>query len=100
MARLVWQTIDEPSTENRIMDCRITLGAKETFEKLLNSAYHAGEKVNLLVDDNGLTRAEGFIQQMKKSDTSLVIELDNGMILPVGKIVAVNGIFLPAYGEC
>jgi hypothetical protein len=82
------------------MDCRVTLRVNETFDELLKACYHSKAKVHLLVDDNGITRAEGFIVKMEYTIPGGYIELDNEIKIPVKKIVAVNGTFLPEFGEC
>jgi hypothetical protein len=52
------------------------------------------------VDDNGITRAEGFIVKMEYTIPGGYIELDNEIKIPVKKVLAVNGTFLPEFGEC
>jgi hypothetical protein len=82
------------------MDCRITLRVDETFDELLKACYHSKAKVHLLVDDNGITRMEGFIVNMEYSVPDGYIEMDSGIKIPVKKVLAVNGTFLPEFGEC
>ena len=83
------------------MDCRVTLNENETFLELLKACFHLKEKVHLLVDNDGITREEGFIVNMNDSHVSSeYIEIDNGTEIPVKKIIAVNGIFLPEFGGC
>jgi hypothetical protein len=83
------------------MDCRVTLNQNETFLELLKAYFHSKEKVHLLVDNDGITREEGFIVNVNDSQVSSEhIEMDNGIEIPVKKIIAVNGVFLPEFGEC
>jgi hypothetical protein len=83
------------------MDCRVTLNVNETFFDLLKTFYHSKERVYLLVDDDGITRVEGFIRKMDENSVPPdYIEMDNGIKIPVKNIVAINGIFLPEFGEC
>lgn len=83
------------------MDCRVTLNENETFLEFLKAYYHSKEKVHLLVDDEGITREEGFIMNMDDGNiSSEYIEMDSGIKIPVKKIVAVNGVFLSQFGEC
>jgi hypothetical protein len=83
------------------VDCRVTLNENETFLELLKVYYHSKEKVHLLVDDEGITREEGFIMNMDDGNiSSEYIEMDSGIKIPVKKIVAVNGVFLSQFGEC
>jgi hypothetical protein len=83
------------------MDCRITLNENETFLELLKVFCQSKEKVHLLVDSDGITREEGFIVNINDSGpSSKHIKMDNGLEIPVKKIIAVNGVFLPEFGEC
>lgn len=82
------------------MDYRLTLNTAETFLNLLKTSFQSGEKVNLLVDDNGLSRHEGFIKSINTSNPETTIEMQDGKLIFLKKIAAVNGIFLPEYGEC
>lgn len=79
------------------MDCRDTLSVNETFVELLTRLWRSNEKVHLLVDDNGIGRREEGIKNIDMK--SEVIQLNDGMI-ELKKIVAVNGVFLPEFGEC
>lgn len=81
------------------MDCRATLDAGETFLELLNASYKHGEKVHLLIDEQGISRLEGIIKIITNA-TIPIIEFEGGQVISLDKIVAVNGIFRPEYGEC
>jgi hypothetical protein len=96
-----WQALCSYYLKDRNMDCRVTLNENEAFLELLEAYYHSKEKVHLLVDNDGITREEGFIMNMDDSSAlSEFIEMDSGIKIPVKKIVAVNGVFLPQFGEC
>ena len=82
------------------MDCRLTLNAGETFLELLNASYDSGQKVSLLIDDGGMTRMEGIIKTISTAVSTPVVELAGGEEISLDKIVAVNGVFRPEYGEC
>lgn len=82
------------------MDCRKTLNIHETFEEILSAAHESGVKVDLLVDDNGLTRTDGFIRKIEKDEYGIVIMLDNNMRISLSKLIAVNGIFTQDFTEC
>lgn len=82
------------------MDTRKTLSENETFLKLIQDIFNARGKVSLLVDDNGITRAEGFINEIHTDEEPPYIELDNALKIAVKTIIAVNGTFLPDYSEC
>jgi len=82
------------------MDARTTLNVKETFIEILKDSHRSDTRVYLLVDDDGLVRAEGFIDVIDTESSDPFIELDNRLKVPLQKIVAVNGLFLPEYAEC
>lgn len=82
------------------MDSRITLNVNETFLETLETSFQQKEKVRLLIDNNGMTRTEGFINAIHKNASGISIEMDNGSRIDLKTIIAVNGIFRPEYGEC
>ena len=81
------------------MDFRITLNTTETFLEMLQTAFQEKQKVNLLIDDNGVTRKEGLISAIHGTSPAF-IELGDGSKIDLATIIAVNGIFRPEYGEC
>jgi hypothetical protein len=82
------------------MDARQTIEINESFSEMLQSLYKSGNKVYLLVDDNGITRAEGFIKTFNTTTDKPSIELDNGIKVTIETIIAVNGVFRADYSEC
>jgi len=82
------------------MDCRQTLNTNETFLEILETCLLQEEKVNLLVDENGVSKAAGKIKVIQKTTAAIFIELDTGRKIELKNIVAVNGVFRPEYGEC
>jgi hypothetical protein len=82
------------------MDCRVTLSNNDSFLSLLEHAYSSGERVNVLFDEKGMTRAEGLIKMIHTDNSNPFIEIENGFKILVKDIIAVNGIFLSEYGEC
>lgn len=82
------------------MDCRSTLGPGDNFTTILRDCADNAKKTALLIDENGLTRAEGFIQLIELDTADPYIELDNGKRISCSRIVAVNGIFLDDYSQC
>lgn len=82
------------------MDCRLTLERGNNFIAILRNCADTGKKVALLVDENGLDRAEGFIKSMKTDTDHPYIEMENGRQIKCSTIVAVNGVFLDNYSEC
>jgi hypothetical protein len=82
------------------MDCRITLRENETFVEMLSHCHQAHEKVAMLLDVDGLSRAEGFIQNIDPNGPSPTIEMEDGQKIEIATISAVNGIFASGYSEC
>ena len=82
------------------MDCRVTVNKNEDFLKMLHDSLSSGGKVYLLLDERGISRAEGFIQSIHSEVPDEYVELENNFRISLKTIIAVNGIFLPEYGEC
>lgn len=82
------------------MESRMTLRKNQTFSDILSLHKEQGDKVALLIDNNGLSRAEGKIKTMRNDVAQPYIELDNDQHIDIDTIVAVNGIFADPYSEC
>lgn len=82
------------------MDNRITLKVNESFLEILQFCFQKGEKVSLLIDENGVERKEGFINAVDEEDSDTSIVLNDESKIELKNIVAVNGVFRPEYGEC
>ena len=82
------------------MDARGTLKVNETFAEILRTCFATGEKVSMIIDDAGLSRIEDTIKELQLESASPHVELQNGSKIDLKNIVAVNGIFSPAYSEC
>jgi len=82
------------------MDIRNTLSVGEDFLPILTDCQERKVKVEMIVDRNGLERAEGFLKNICPHSPDPFIELEHGMIVQLTAIVAVNGLFLPSYSEC
>ena len=80
------------------MDKRSTLITGQTFLKLLQQLQE--EKASMLLDCNGLIRAEGIINYIILNDAQPHLELRSGLKIDLSTIVAVNGTFSPGYSEC
>jgi len=78
------------------MDCRDTISKEQTFLKMLREEHASGNKINLLADSGGLTRVEGHILAVRDNE----LELEGGTVVPISKIVAVNGVFSSDFSEC
>ena len=82
------------------MDCRVTTSKETGFLQLLQAAYDSKNKVNLLIDSDGLTRIEGVITCLESENDQMIIALENGQRIPLMQLVAVNGIFSSDFSEC
>ncbi len=82
------------------MDSRITLGNGESFLDTLIHAQANNEMINLIIDAGGLERIAGKVQSLKNSAGKVIATMDDGRKILLEQIVALNGIFLPDYGEC
>jgi len=82
------------------MDSRNTLKCNATFIDILSNCMEAKTKVAMLLDNNGLIRAEGFIKSMEINIAQPYIEMQGGLKIVLGTITAVNGIFVASYSEC
>ena len=67
---------------------------------MLSNCMEAKTKVAMLLDNNGLIRAEGFIKSMEINIAQPYIEMQGGLKIVLGTITAVNGIFVASYSEC
>lgn len=82
------------------MDNRTTLKTGQSFLDLLLQLQKDNTKAAMLLDWNGLIRAEGIISEISMNDTQLYLKLQSGLKINLSTIVAVNGIFLSDYSEC
>ena len=82
------------------MDCRDTLGSGDSFNTILRNCANTSQKVAMVLDVDGLTRAEGFIQAVELDTANPYIALNDGRRISCNSIVAINGIFLDQYSQC
>ncbi|HRG51742.1 MAG TPA: hypothetical protein PLL00_02825 [Bacteroidia bacterium] len=82
------------------MDNRTTLKTGQTFLDLLLQLQKVNTKAAMLLDCNGLVRAEGIISEVVMNDSVPYLKLQSGLKINLSTIVAVNGIFLSDYSEC
>lgn len=82
------------------MDLRTTLSVNETFMEMLTDYKNRGAKAEMILDINGLERAEGVIQQIYPDEPKPYIELQDGKKIVEKTIVALNGIFRLEYSGC
>lgn len=67
---------------------------------MLSNCMEAKTKVAMLLDNNGLIRAEGLIKSMEINAAQPYIEMQGGLKIVLDTITAVNGIFVASYSEC
>ncbi|RPE05810.1 hypothetical protein EGT74_25955 [Chitinophaga lutea] len=85
------------------MDTRQTLPPKGSFQNLLEDIFRNNQEAGILYEDNGVTRANGFIKSLYEKDGKHWVQLDakEGMIdIPIDTLYAVNGTFTSDYSEC
>lgn len=81
-------------------DSRETLPNNGSFYELVMTLFRKKEKAALLYDDNGVTRANGFITDVFEKDGKQWMRLDNNLEIEIGKLYALNGLFDSDYSEC
>jgi hypothetical protein len=83
------------------MDLRTTLSVNESFMEMLTDCKNRGAKAEMILDINGLERAEGVIKEIYADDPNPYIELQDGRTIVEKTIIAaLNGIFRPEYAGC
>jgi len=82
------------------MDKRSTLIKGESFLELLKQLQKDKLKTAMLLDCNGLIRAEGIISHIVQDDKQPYLQLQSGLKIALVTVVAVNGVFSPDYSEC
>ncbi|WP_031530895.1 hypothetical protein [Dyadobacter crusticola] len=82
------------------MDLRTTLSVNESFMEMLTDIKNRGAKAEMILDINGLERAEGVIQEIHADDPNPYIVLRDGTKIVEKTIAALNGMFRPEYSGC
>ena len=82
------------------MDLRTTLSVNESFMEMLTDIKNRGAKAEMILDINGLERAEGIIKEIYPNDPKPYIELQDGRKIVEKTIAALNGLFRPEYAGC
>ncbi|MBL7697959.1 MAG: hypothetical protein JNK79_07365 [Chitinophagaceae bacterium] len=82
------------------MEIRSTLPAGESFIDLLRKLQQDGTNASMIIDYDGLVRAEGIVTEVNTEAKRPYITLASGAKIEVTSIAAVNGVFLPEYSEC
>ncbi len=81
-------------------DIRETLPPKGSFYELVMQLFNAKQKAAMLYDDNGVTRANGFITAVFERNGKKFLKLDDQLEIDIAKIQAINGLFASDYSEC
>ena len=82
------------------MDLRTTLAVKESFIEMLVDYKNRGAKAEMILDINGLERAEGVIQHIYPEDSTPYLVLQDGRTIVEKTIIALNGVFRTEYSGC
>ncbi|MBO9616017.1 MAG: hypothetical protein J7619_25210 [Dyadobacter sp.] len=82
------------------MDLRTTLSVNESFLEMLTDCKNRGAKAEMILDINGLERAEGIIAEIHTGDLQPYIKLQDGRVITEKTIIALNGLFRPEYSGC
>lgn len=81
-------------------DVRQTIGVNASFLPIVQELFESGNKAALLYEDNGVTRANGFITALFEKDGNHFIRLGEQLEIAVKDIYAINGTFASDYSEC
>ena len=81
-------------------DVRETIPANGSFYNLVKDLYDKKQKVGILYEDNGVTRANGMITSMYEKDGFQWMQLDDTLNIRIDALYAINGIFSSDYSEC
>lgn len=84
------------------MDSRGIVVNPAIFFSMLADRLKYKDRVSLLVDQEGITRVEGYISHIRLATDVLQAEvsMDSGYRFIIGQVIAVNGIFRSDYSEC
>ena len=82
------------------MDKRETIPTGGTFYPIVKELFEKKQKVGILYDDNGVTRANGLIESLFERDGHQWLKLEDQTEIRIDKLYAVNGTFSSDYSEC
>jgi hypothetical protein len=82
------------------MDLRTTLSVDESFLEMLTDCKNRGANAEMILDINGLERAEGVIKEIHTDDPNPYIVLEDGTKIVEKTIAALNGLFRMEYAGC
>ncbi len=81
-------------------DSRQTIATNASFYDLVKELFEKKQKIAVLYDDNGLTRANGMIDSLYEKDSYQWLKLDNGTEIRIDQLRAVNGTFSSDFSTC
>ncbi len=81
-------------------DNRKTIGVNQDFLATVKDLYETRQKAAILYEDNGVTRASGFISALFEKEGKPFLLLDGKLEIAVSSLYAVNGTFSTDYSEC
>lgn len=82
------------------MDTRETLPSGASFYAIVLQLFKEKQKAAILYEDNVVTRANGFIDQVYEKDGKKIMKFDNGLEVNIDNLYAINGTFSSDYSEC
>ena len=82
------------------MDKKDTIPAGGSFYSIVKDLFENKQKVGILYDDNGVTRANGLIESIFERDGHQWLKLEDQTEIRIDKLYAVNGKFSSDYSEC
>ena len=84
------------------MDKRETFKDYQQLLSIFSNLQQQQQKAALLIDDGGLTRMEGAVTHIERSNDAgkSIITIDNKDSISLEQVIAVNGLFRDDYSEC
>jgi hypothetical protein len=82
------------------MDTRETIPTGGSFYPLVMELYEQKQRAAILYDDNGVTRANGYIESVFEREDKQWLKLDDQTEIRIDKLYAINGTFSSDYSEC
>lgn len=81
-------------------DTRTTIPRGSSFYAIVKELFDSKQKAGILYEDNGVTRANGYITALFEKEGKPWMKLNDDLEIPIDKLYAVNGIFSSDYSEC
>lgn len=81
-------------------DTRKTIPTNGSFYTIVKELFDNKQKAGILYEDNGVTRANGYITALFEKDGKPWMRLNDDLEIPIDKLYAVNGTFSSDYSEC